>query len=109
LSKKFSPEHCFEFLDYLFGFDSTNEKVEKMAAVILHGLQDRKEPLIRNLSLSLLLTAGKCTSVGSSLGLYKHVNNLQKLTILKSLRINPLTPFDYLKAKNFSGAKTAQK
>ena len=28
---------------------------------------------------------------------------------LKNRRLNPLTPFDYLKAKKFSGAKTAQK
>ena len=59
LSKKFSPEHCFEYLDYLFGFDATNEKIENISNVILHCLQNRKQQMIKNLALSVLLTASK--------------------------------------------------
>ena len=59
LSQKFSQEHCFEYLDYLFGFDSTNEKVEKMAQIIINCAQRNNQNMIRNLALSLLLTAGK--------------------------------------------------
>lgn len=57
LSKKFSPEHCFEFLDYLFGFDTTNEKIERLSQAVLHCLQNRKQQMIKNLALSVLLTA----------------------------------------------------
>lgn len=57
LSQKFSQEHCFEYLDYLFGFDSTNEKVEKMAQIIINCAQRNNQNMIRNLALSLLLTA----------------------------------------------------
>ena len=31
------------------------------------------------------------------------------LKVITNMNLNPLTPFDYLKAKQISGAKTAQK
>lgn len=57
LSKKFKPEHCFEFLDFLFGFDSATEKIDKLSNLILGSLNNRKQPLVKNLALSLFLSS----------------------------------------------------
>lgn len=52
---KFKPEHCFEFLDYLFNFDQSDAKIAKLAKCIMQSIETRSPSLIKELSLSVLI------------------------------------------------------
>lgn len=55
VGQKFKPEHCLEFLDYLFNFDQSDVKIAKLAQCIIDAIETRAPSLIKELGLSVLV------------------------------------------------------
>ena len=57
LGEKFSPDHCYEFLEYMFGFDGADERIFELCSTFFGLTSSKNEPIVRSLSIALLVTA----------------------------------------------------
>lgn len=57
LGEKFTPDHCYEFLEYMFGFDTADDRISELCAAFFDLTSSKNEPIVRSLSIALLVTS----------------------------------------------------